>query len=259
MMIIDQIANDVLKGLAERKRQEPLAELERVLNRYGPARDFQAAVRGEGIRLIAEIKRASPSKGWLCPELDVSVTASSYAKGGAAAISVLTERTWFKGDLADLATARQATQLPLLCKDFIVDPYQIYEARVWGADAVLLIASLLSPDELCTLIEVAQGLGMAALVEVHTEAELDNALSADATLIGINNRNLSDFSVDLGTTLRLRPLIPASIAVVSESGIRSFTDISNLRSAGVNAFLVGEALVSSPDPEAKLRELRGSG
>jgi indole-3-glycerol phosphate synthase len=185
--------------------------------------------------------------------------AASYAKGGAAAISVLTERTWFKGDPADLATARQATQLPLLCKDFIVDPYQIYEARVWGADAVLLIASLLSPDELCALIEVAQGLGMAALVEVHTEAELDNALSADATLIGINNRNLSDFSIDLGTTLRLRPLIPASIAVVSESGIRSFTDISNLQSAGVNAFLVGEALVSSPDPEAKLRELRGSG
>ena len=259
MMIIDQIANDVLKGLAEKKRQEPLAELERVLNRYGPARDFQAAVRGEGIRLIAEIKRASPSKGWLCPELDVSVMAASYAKGGAAAISVLTERTWFKGDPADLATARQATQLPLLCKDFIVDPYQIYEARVWGADAVLLIASLFSPDELCALIEVAQGLGMAALVEVHTEAELDNALSADATLIGINNRNLSDFSVDLGTTVRLRPLIPASIAVVSESGIRSFTDISNLRSAGVNAFLVGEALVSSRDPEAKLRELRGSG
>lgn len=258
MTVVDQIASDVCKGLAERKRQEPLAEVEKSLNRYGPARDFGVAVRGEGVRLIAEIKRASPSRGWLRRELDVGATAASYARGGAVAISVLTERTWFKGDRADLAAVRQATQLPLLCKDFIVDPYQVYEARSWGADAVLLIASLPSPGELRALMEAAQGLGMAALVEVHTEAELDKALSADATLIGINNRNLSDFSVDLGTTLRLRPLIPAGVAVVSESGIQSFGDVAKLRAAGVNAFLVGEALVSSRDPEAKLRELGGA-
>ena len=256
-MIIDQIVATVCQELAQRKEQTPLAELERLVGNSGAPRDFGAAVWGEGIKFIAEIKRASPSKGWLCPDLDVATLARSYARGGAAAISVLTEPNWFKGDFTDLATARQATHLPLLCKDFILDPYQVYEARAFGADAILLITALLSLSELSALIEIAQGLGMAALVEVHSEPEVKRALQAKANLIGINNRNLADFEVDLGTTLKLRPLIPADVAVVSESGIKSCADVSALEAAGINAVLVGETLVSSPDPEAKLKELRG--
>jgi indole-3-glycerol phosphate synthase len=255
MTIVDDIAADVRRGLTERKRREPLSGLAGAPNIHGTPRDFGAALRGDGVRLVAEMKRASPSMGWLCPRLDAAMMAVRYARGGAVAVSVLTERNRFKGDRADLTAARQATELPVLCKDFILDDYQIYEARFWGADAVLLIASLLSVDELGTLMGVADSLKMAALVEVHTEAEVEKALSAKASIVGINNRNLADFSVDLGTTLRLRPLIPAGVTVVSESGIRSRADISALRAAGVNAFLVGEALVTSPDPEARLEEL----
>jgi len=255
MTIVDDIAADVRRGLTERKRREPLSRLVGAPNIHGTPRDFGAALRGDGVRLVAEMKRASPSMGWLCPRLDAGMMAVRYARGGAVAVSVLTERTRFKGDRADLTAARQATELPVLCKDFILDDYQIYEARFWGADAVLLIASLLSLDELGTLMGVADSLKMAALVEVHTEAEVEKALSAKASIVGINNRNLADFSVDLGTTLRLRPLIPAGVTVVSESGIRSRADISALRAAGVSAFLVGEALVTSPDPEARLQEM----
>jgi indole-3-glycerol phosphate synthase len=255
MTIVDDIAAEVRQGLPDRKHRQPLSALEADLNVHGAPRHFEAALRGNGVRLIAEMKRASPSKGWLCPLLDAGPMAVKYARGGAAAISVLTEGTCFKGDPADLTAARRAADLPVLCKDFILDEYQIYEARFWGADAVLLIASLLSLDELRTFIGTAGSLGMAALVEVHTEAEVEKALSAKATIVGINNRNLADFSVDLDTTLRLRPLIPAGVTVVSESGIRSRADISALRAAGVNAFLVGEALVTNPDPEAVLWEL----
>jgi len=256
-MIIDQIVATVRQELVRRKNQTPLSELERLVDNSGAPQDFGAALRGEGIKFIAEIKRASPSKGWLCPDLDVATLARSYARGGAAAISVLTEPNWFKGGFTDLAAARRATHLPLLCKDFVLDPYQVYEARAFGADAVLLITALLSSSELSALIEIAQGLGMAALSEVHTEPEVKRALGAGANLVGINNRNLADFGVDLGTTLKLRPLIPPDVAVVSESGIKSYADISALQAAGINAVLVGETLVSSPDPEAKLRELRG--
>jgi indole-3-glycerol phosphate synthase len=256
-MIIDQIVADVRQQLARRKQQKPLGELRRSVGKYGAPRDFQGAVRGEGIKLIAEIKRASPSKGWLCPDLDVATLARSYVRGGAAAISVLTEPTFFKGSFADLAAARQATHLPLLCKDFVLDPYQVYEARACGADAVLLIVALLSLSELLALIEIAHSLGMAALVEVHSEPEVEKALEAKGNPIGINNRNLADFGVDLGTTLKLRPLIPSDVTVVSESGIKSYADIVALHAAGINAVLVGEALVSSPDPEAKIRELKG--
>ncbi len=256
-VMIDQIVADVRQQLARRKQQKPLGELKRSVGKYGAPRDFQGAVRGEGIKLIAEIKRASPSKGWLCPDLDVATLARSYARGGAAAISVLTEPTFFKGSLTDLATARQATHLPLLCKDFVLDPYQVYEARACGADAVLLIAALLSLSELSALMEIAHSLGMAALVEVHSEPEAEKALEARANPIGINNRHLADFSVDLGTTLRLRPLIPPDVTVVSESGIKSYADVIALKNAGVNAVLVGEALVSSPDPEVKIKELKG--
>ena len=256
-MIIDQIVAAVHQGLAERKQKTPLIKLKRLVDSCGTPRDFEGALRGEGVKLIAEIKRASPSKGLLCPNLDVATLARSYARGGASAISVLTESAFFKGSLADLATAHQATHLPLLCKDFILDPYQVYEARAFGADAVLLITAILSLSELSALIEIAHGLGMVALVEVHSEPEVGRALEAEANLIGINNRNLADFSVDLTTTLKLRPLIPPHIIVVSESGIKSKADISILQAVGINAVLVGETLVTSPDPEAKLRELGG--
>ncbi len=255
--MIDQIIVDVRQQLARRKQQKPLGELKRSVGKYGAPQDFGAALQGEGIKFIAEIKRASPSKGWLCPDLDVATLAGSYARGGAAAISVLTEPNWFKGGLMDLATARRASCLPLLCKDFILDSYQVYEARAFGADAVLLITALLSLSELTALMEIARGLGMAALVEVHSEPEVKMAVDAKANPIGINNRNLADFGVDLGTTFKLRPLIPHEVAVVSESGIKSYADVSALQVAGINAVLVGETLVSSADPEAKLKELRG--
>jgi indole-3-glycerol phosphate synthase len=256
-VILDQIVAEVRQRLAERKQQTPLEDLERLTGKYGAIRDFEGALKGEGVEIIAEVKRASPSKGWLCPDLDVTLMVQRYVQGGAAAISVLTEPGYFKGSLDDLETARQSADLPVLRKDFIFDPYQVYEARASGADAVLLIASILSLSELAALIELARMLGMVSLVEVHNKPEVEKALDAKVDLIGINNRNLADFSVDLGTTLKLRPLIPSPITVVSESGIKSYTDIATLQAAGVDAVLVGETLVSSPDPEARLRELRG--
>jgi indole-3-glycerol phosphate synthase len=257
-MVLDQIMAGVRQRLAESKEQMPLAELKALVGRYGPPRDFKGGLQGEGIRLIAEVKRASPSKGWLCSDLNVTALVRSYTQGGAAAISVLTEPIGFKGSFEDLAEARQATHLPLLAKCFVLDPYQVYEARVHDADAVILITAALSPAELSQLIEITHALGMVALVEVHTEEEVERALKARANLIGINNRNLVDFTVDLGTTLRLRPLIPPDVTVVSESGIRSHADVCVLQTVGINAILVGETLVTSPDPEAKLKELRGS-
>ncbi|MFC1925187.1 indole-3-glycerol phosphate synthase TrpC [Chloroflexota bacterium] len=256
-MILDRIVSDVRHGLAQRREISPLEELKRQIDKCETPRDFEGALQEKGIGFIAEVKRASPSKGWLCPDLDVATIVSSYTKGGAAAVSVLTEPNWFKGDLADLTTARKATHLPLLYKGFILDSYQVYEARTHGADAILLIASLLSISELSVLIEVAREMGMTSLVEVHNEPELKKALDARGSLIGINNRNLADFSVDLGTTLKLRPLIPSGIIVVSESGIKSRADIVALEDASVDAVLIGETLVTSTDPEAALKGLRG--
>lgn len=257
MTVLEQIVADTRRGLDERKKVRPASDLEKVALASPPPRDFRAALQGEEVNIIAEIKRASPSKGWLSPALNVKDVAKAYTRGGAVALSVLTESSWFKGGLADLDQARQATHLPLLCKDFIVDPYQIYEARINGADAVLIISAILSLAEMRALMGRAQDLNTACLVEVHNEAELENALSANAKLIGINNRNLADFSVDLNTTLRIRPLIPGGIIVVSESGIMSPDDARRLTAAGVDALLVGESLVSSSDPEARIREMRG--
>lgn len=257
-MILDQIVASTRGRLAERKRQVSLAELERSIGNYNNApRDFEGALRGNGIRIIAEIKRASPSRGWLRPGLDVLTLARSYALGGAAAVSVLTEPGFFRGSFVDLAIVRRAIDLPLLCKDFILESYQVYEARASGADAVLLIASLLSVSELEELVEVARRLAMSALVEVHDGLEVEKALAAKARLVGINNRNLADFSVNLGTTFKLLPLLPSQVAVVSESGIKSRADVLALQEAGVKAVLVGETLVTSADPEAKVRELMG--
>lgn len=256
-VILEQIVASVRQNLAERKRQTPLSELERLTDHHPSSRDFQGKLQGEEIKLIAEVKRASPSKGWLRSDLDVAMQVRSYVQGGAAAISVLTEPAFFKGSFADLMVAREATELPLLCKDFILDSYQIYEARAHGADAVLLIASILSLAELAELVEVARQMRMSALVEVHNELEVEKALAVKASLVGINNRNLADFSTDLNTTFRLLPLLPASSIVVSESGIKSRADVLALQEAGVKAILVGEALVTSADPKSRIRELMG--
>ena len=253
--ILDQIVDSTRQALTERKLQLPMSELEHLIDACQPCRDFSGCLVKPEMSIIAEVKRASPSKGWLCPNLDVPTLAYSYVQGGAAAISVLTEPTFFHGSLADLSIVREIVSLPLLRKDFIFDSYQVYEARAYGADAILLITAILSPQELADLIALAYSLGMSALVEVHTEAEVEKALATGVSLIGINNRNLVDFSVDLGTTLRLRSLISPSIIVVSESGIRSAADISDLKQAGVDAVLIGETLVTDLNPAGKVEAL----
>lgn len=256
-MFLEQIVNSTRKSLAQHKEQTPLSNLERAIAHQAPPRDFAGALRGDGVRLIAEIKRASPSKGLLCPGLAASSLAHVYNESGAAAISVLTESEYFLGSFTDLEAVRTVVDLPLLCKDFVLDSYQIYQARAHGADAVLLIAAILSQHELKALLETVQSLEMSALVEVHNRDELMKALKVSPGIIGINNRNLKDFSVNLETTLKLRPLIPAGVLVVSESGIHTHGDVIKLQQVGVNAILVGEALVTNPDPAAKIAELLG--
>ena len=187
----------------------------------------------------------------------MSSLVQSYERGGAAAVSVLTESDFFKGEFDDVREARANCKLPILCKDFILEPYQIYEARYSGADAVLLISAILSLPKLKSLKEEVKRFGMAALVEVHNEEELNKAMAAEANIIGINNRNLKDFTVNMEVTLRLRSLIPYDIIVVSESGIKTREDVLHLEKAGINAVLIGETLVKSETPESKLRELKG--
>jgi indole-3-glycerol phosphate synthase len=244
------------------KRQYPFTGVRRVAEQAPPPRDFLAALhsRDGRIAIVAEIKRASPSRGVLRADLNVVTQARLYHAGGAAAVSVLTEPRFFQGSLEDLSAVVHAISLPVLRKDFIFDPYQIYEARAAGADAILLIASYLDQERLRDLMALTQTLGMTALVEVHTAEDLEKVLRAGLPrLIGINNRNLHDFSVSLNTTFALCPLIPAGIRVIAESGIHTREDIQRLCAIGIDAFLIGEALVRASDPVALLRELRGEG
>lgn len=256
--ILDNIIATTYQNVARRKRQKPLEELKQEISQKSKPKDLKNCLQGEEVKLIAEIKRASPSKGQLQPALDVIKLAQSYAQGGAAAISVLTESTFFLGSFDDLDLVGKNVALPILCKDFILDAHQIYQARACGADAILLIAAILQQQELKALATLAHGLDMSALIEVHDEADVEKALNAEACLIGINNRNLADFSVNLETTLRLRPLIPEHVTVVSESGIQSATDVARLKAVGINAILVGEALVTCPDPAVKIKQLLSS-
>jgi len=212
--------------------------------------------QGAGIAVIAEIKRASPSRGVMVgPEFDAVAVARAYESGGASAISVLTDARYFRGDAATLESVRTSVGLPVLRKDFILDSWQVYESRAMGADALLLIVRVLAPAELRDLLALTEDLGMAALVEVHNESELDRALEAGAGVIGINNRDLDTFTVDLATTERLAPLVPADRVVVGESGISSRADVERVREAGARAVLVGESLVTSGDIAGKVREL----
>jgi indole-3-glycerol phosphate synthase len=218
-------------------------------------RGFHAALLGEGTAIVAEIKRATPSKGPLNLDLDARKLAASYREGGAAALSVLTEPERFKGSLEDLLGAREAG-LPVLRKDFVVDPRQLYEARAWGADAVLLIVRI-NGDEFGTLLKATASLGMDALVEVYDEADLERAVGAGATLIGVNHRDLETFEVDPERTWKLAALVPDGTTLVALSGVSTRADVEGLEEAGADAVLVGESLVVADDPVAKLRELRG--
>ncbi len=257
--ILDRIIADKREELAAVKAAMPLAELKAGLSEAPAVRDFAAALRGPAISLIAEVKKTSPSRGLLREDFDPVALAGQYAQAGAAAISVLTDGKHFQGSLEHLAAIRAALPdgPPLLRKDFVFEEYQLIEARCYGADAVLLLAAVLEAALLSDLIVRVKGLGITALVEVHDEPELERALKASAEVIGINNRDLRTFELDLRTTERLRPLIPAEITVVAESGIFTRADVRRLEARGVNAVLVGEALVTAPEPGDKVRELLG--
>jgi len=253
--MLNQIIAEKRKELERVKRSLPLSNLkERITQRKVPL-DFASALSGDSTRLIAEVKQASPSRGVLCPDFNPVALARNYAGGGAAAISVLTETNYFKGSIDHLAAIREEVSLPLLRKDFIFDPYQVYESRAYGADALLLIVAILSQEQLGELLSLSHSLGLSCLVEVHNEDEVERALISGAEIIGINNRDLNTFTVDINTTRRLRPLIPQERIVVSESGISSREDIVKMKECGVSAVLVGEALVTADDVPTKIREL----
>ena len=254
---------DTLQRILEVKRAEvaaaksrlSLKEIEEKAKRAGPVRDFVGALRNKNPAVIAEIKRASPSRGVLRADFDPAAIAKSYEKGGAACMSVLTDREFFQGSAEHLQAARAACSLPTLRKDFVIDPYQVFESRALGADCILLIAACLSRKEMLDLEAIALGLGMAVLVEVHDGTELDAALELKTPLIGINNRNLKTFDTRLETTLDLLPRVPSERTVITESGIVTVDDVARMRARGVNAFLVGEAFMRREDPGAALRGL----
>ncbi len=257
-MILDRIVADNKQELEARKVKLPLEKLREMAQEQSLPLDFAAALHGEKIKLIAEVKRASPSKGIISQDFKPVQVAMAYADNGVSAISVLTESRYFQGSLDYLRDIRKALKkkpLPLLRKDFITDPYQVYEARAYGADALLLIVAILSPEKLEELLGLSHQLKMSCLVEVHNEAELETALKSRAKVIGINNRDLNTFDVDLSTTERLRPLIPPGRIVVSESGIKDRNDMARLRKWGVDAVLIGESLMSAADIGAKIKEL----
>jgi indole-3-glycerol phosphate synthase len=256
--ILDRILDDTRATVARRRAERPAAALEAQLGGAPVAPSFVGALRaGEQVAVIAEHKRRSPSAGPIRPGSTVGVLARAYERGGAAAMSVLTEEQHFDGSLQDLREARGACALPLLRKDFVVDRYQLLEARLAGAAAVLLIVAALTPPELAELHAAARELALDVLVEVHDERELDAALALEPAAIGVNNRDLRDFSVDVQRTFALRAQIPAGIVVVSESGIEKHEQLVALREAAVHAVLVGERLMRAADPEAALRTLRG--
>jgi len=257
-MILGQIVADNLGGLEARKRSFPLKELQKVASEQPVPLDFASALSGNPIHLIAEIKKTSPSRSVIRSDFNPTEIAQTYASSGASAISVLTEARYFHGSLNHLRDIRNALgnkRLPLLRKDFLHDPYQVYESRAYGADSLLLIVAILMPEKLEELLGLSHELGMSCLVEVHDEAELKIALRSQARIIGINNRDLHTFTVNLTTTERLRPLIPDDRIVVSESGIKDRSDIEKLKKWGVDAVLIGESLMSAPDIAVKLKEL----
>jgi indole-3-glycerol phosphate synthase len=255
--MIEQLIAAAREGVEDRRAKTPQADLEAKLRGRGDDRPFSEALVRPGLSVIAEFKRRSPSAGEISATAGVAEQVSAYERGGAAALSVLTDERHFGGSLEDLRAARAACDLPILRKDFIVDPYQLFEAAVNGADAVLLIARALEDAELREMYEGARGLDLDCLVEVHDGDELERALQLDADVIGINNRNLDEGSVDVATTYELMPDVPAGKTVVAESGISTREELEELERVGVDAVLIGSALMSANDPEAFTRNLTG--
>jgi indole-3-glycerol phosphate synthase len=252
---LDELVGATREAVHRRKRERPLADLEREAGSQPEGRPFAEALARPGTSLIAEHKRRSPSAGTIREGLNCADVVSAYERGGAAALSVLTEEAHFGGSLADLREARAASELPVLRKDFTIDTYQLYEAKAAGADAVLLVVGAMSQDELAALYREAHALDLDAIVEIHDEEELDAALEVDADVLGINNRNLEDFSVDIQRTFDLLHDVPAGKVVVSESGIQTRDQIDELEQVGVDAVLIGETLMRAPDPEEAVRQL----
>ena len=253
--MIEELVDGARASVSRRRAQVPLENLETRLGERPDQRPFGEALTRPGLSLIAEFKRRSPSAGPIRDGAEPAEIAQAYEEGGAAALSVLTDEANFGGSLEDLVEARRACELPVLQKDFIVDRYQLYEAAVAGADAILLIVAALDANALADLHSVARGLDLDCLVEVHRESELETALTVDAEVIGINNRNLDDMTVDVQTTFELITDVPAGKTVVSESGISDRATLRELDDVGVDAVLVGEALMRAEDPAAKVREL----
>jgi indole-3-glycerol phosphate synthase len=257
MSKLEQLVGAAREGVERRKQSVPIESLRESIGTLSGSRPFSEALVRPGLSLIAEFKRRSPSAGDIAGSASVADVVSAYERGGAAALSVLTDEPHFGGSLDDLRQARAACGLPILRKDFIVDPYQLYEAAVNGADAVLLIVGALEDDNLRHLYEESRLLDLDSLVEVHSEEELERALEIDVDVIGINNRNLGDLSVDLETTSELIVDVPAGKTVVSESGYRSREQLEELERIGCDAVLIGETLMASGDPESAIRELTG--
>jgi indole-3-glycerol phosphate synthase len=257
MTILDQIVAVKHAEVASMKRCTSLSELKRMTEDLPPPRDFRTAISGRNGRIIAEIKRRSPSKGSLTTDFDPVQIALIYEENGAAALSVLTDKEFFAGEKRYLNDIKEKVSLPLLRKDFIIDPSQIYETRLIGGDALLLIAGILEARQLADYLVLTEEMGLSALVEIHDRKDLDKALAAGAAIIGLNNRNLKTFVTDLQTSRELIPHIPEGRMVVSESGIRTRSDIEDLMAVGIHAFLVGETLIKAKDRGEKLRELLG--
>ncbi|MEZ5121519.1 MAG: indole-3-glycerol phosphate synthase TrpC [Solirubrobacterales bacterium] len=257
MSVLSRIVDSTRSDLERRRRAVPLSELEARLAGPRDDRPFSEALTGPGVSIIAEHKRRSPSAGTIRDGATVAEVVCAYERGGASALSILTEEQHFGGSLDDLREARRATHLPILRKDFIVDRYQVYETAAAGADALLLIVAALDADDLAALYHEASAIDLDVLVEVHDEDELERALELDADVIGINNRDLTDFSVDLNRTFDLLTDVPAGKIVVSESGLYTREQLDELERVGIDAVLVGERLMRAPDPEQALRELTG--
>jgi len=259
-MILDEIAADTRKRVAAEKEQISFEEMKRQAETMSADTGFpfEQALRAEGIQFICEVKKASPSKGVIAEEFPYLDIAKDYERAGAAAISVLTEPHYFRGSNAYLKEIAETVKIPVLRKDFTVDPYMIYQAKVLGADAVLLICAILSDEELSEYHKIADSLGLSALVEAHDEAEVSRALACGARIIGVNNRDLRDFKVDITNSVRLRKLVPEEIVFVSESGMKTPEDIAVLRGNGTDAVLIGEVLMRSADKKEALEKLRGN-
>lgn len=258
-MILEEIAARTVQRVAEEKAAVPLSEMKKRAEALdaNTGFPFREALSGDEISFICEVKRASPSKGLIAPDFPYLDIARDYERAGASAISCLTEPFWFKGRDEYLAEISNAVTIPVLRKNFTVDEYMIYQAKTLGASAVLLICSILSKEQLSEYLGIAHSLGLSALVEAHDDGEVRTALSVGAGIIGVNNRDLRTFTVDINNSARLRKLVPPEVLFVSESGIKTAADIEALRSNGTNAVLIGETLMRSPDKKAALDELRG--